>query len=1259
MASASASETPSVGPGEMACPDPSVHQHQHKLSEQASTAALYVTNPARQHQAGRDSRSENPLGPDGKLSSKSAATSLRYAKPQDLPSFPSTGGLTADNAGKAALLAKDYKMKELWQPEQSLAGSKAALLAQKKGGKLDLWEASQSKEGLSAAKLAAGSKTTINAYGGVDAESKSKALLAATMSVNKGRSRATSTPQPVHPEYPDSQNATANALGAATASHRASKLGPAGWDAQSNQAARIGNLHKPVRGQFTDNVDYDLDPDDTKHQAALKASAVSMAKGIYQNQNRSKLTDESSNVDLAGAQAAAGRSATSTAAPPDLKQQAMQYISLQDAAHKLAAERLAKIDKDAENARFREYYGYGDDKSKRLSSRMSMRSAGTGRQRKRASSDLGRNYSDDSDDEVQAQRIRTQMAQLSTATGKVDQRKQQDDRAKLMAAAEKRVSARMHTMDEKVLADTGKVPPSLMEDWEAKARERAQKQREDAVQHPGKTHVGGGKFMADADIEAIAAARLKPTLDQLNANAENRRARDEEIRLEREEQEKEKRDEKQKSREEKERVKRIVAEEKASEKARKDEEKARKAEEKRIEKEDKQKSREQKRDTVVVAPTSLDATRADDDENAVEDPAVTKHRSALGRLKERFSKTNKEGEPADNEIGRAETAEVKEERPATAASITAVSGGIPGSTTSGGTATDDGVSPISPADETSVVQPQPIRPHQTERSAVLDHEDPPVPAAMPIASLTVPEHDAPLTAQNTTSDEGTSNGVDRFHPTGVPSVAGVTAAAVPALALNGNEGDVDTSQPASTRPGFGEIGQLSYQEETDAAHLDSRMPDLERHISAIPDSDDSDDEWDSDDERPPRTTGTAAVPSTQAGVAEHDLSKAAIGAGVGAGAGVATGEIGRDSAKAIADRVQAAPVTDETTHSLVSPVEPSVERAVEPTSTVIRSPTTTTTTTTTTTHHQESSAKPAAQNDTAVTTSTDPAETAQSKTSIDEAVAHVANTKFGAVDDKPSATALGTAVSGQPKEAVGPDPKPAKLQKSGGPVEGVGTTVNPSIDAGKLQKDQKQSAAKQEKDGKGFRGFFNKLRNKESKGENKYPDFKSPERGSSKHVSYDSTKAGEKPITTGTTSGIIDTGAEGASATKTADAAPTLANVDTGPTFSPANEPDSPSSFKRGATGLADLDDDSSGAEEEDITRGRTGRSAAGKMGFGSSRTTAKDAAPTDRQNSSTEDETFEEARDHFDESLAPPPAFAGQAKSESPSRGTKFQEQL
>jgi hypothetical protein len=50
------------------CPDPSVHEKDHKLSEAASTAALIATNPDKQ---------KSPLDSDGKLSAASEFCSLK------------------------------------------------------------------------------------------------------------------------------------------------------------------------------------------------------------------------------------------------------------------------------------------------------------------------------------------------------------------------------------------------------------------------------------------------------------------------------------------------------------------------------------------------------------------------------------------------------------------------------------------------------------------------------------------------------------------------------------------------------------------------------------------------------------------------------------------------------------------------------------------------------------------------------------------------------------------------------------------------------------------------------------------------------------------------------------------------------------------------------------------------------------------------------------------------------------------------------
>ncbi|KAK3065913.1 Eisosome assembly protein, partial [Teratosphaeriaceae sp. CCFEE 6253] len=103
----------------------------------------------------------------------------------------------------------------------------------------------------------------------------------------------------------------------------------------------------------------------------------------------------------------------------------------------------------------------------------------------------------------------------------------------------------------------------------------------------------------------------------------------------------------------------------------------------------------------------------------------------------------------------------------------------------------------------------------------------------------------------------------------------------------------------------------------------------------------------------------------------------------------------------------------------------------------------------------------------------------------------------------------------------------------------------------------------------------------------------------------------------------------------------------------------SPSSFRRRSRELDDLSSvSSSGAEEEDLARGREARGAgAGKLSLMQKLgLTSKGKA---RETEEDEDEQFEEARDHFDEALAPPPAFAGQAKSASPVRGTRFKEDV
>nr|POF03040.1 hypothetical protein CFP56_70043 [Quercus suber] len=1200
--------------GEIPCPDPSVHTHAkgQNLSEAASTAALYVTNPERQV-AERQVVRENPLGDDGKLSSKSAATSLKYAKATELPSFPSTG-LSADSAGKAAMLAKDYKMKDLWQPEASQAGSRAALLAHRDGGKLDLWQHTPSAAGNSAATMAMKNKGLSPQLDyGYTADGKSRALLAATLSVNQGRKRAGSTPTPAPPAYPDSKNSAANALSAATASHRAgSKTATDGWNSEANQAARVQNL-KAGKEWFGDRPPVDIDPDDTKHQAALHASAKSMAKQMYDYQNQ-KAAAQDVTSGTAGAQAAHANQTPQE--QKDVKQEALKYIHLQDAAHKLAQERLAKVDKNMEAARYREYYGYGGEQAqqsspRRQANRLSMR----GRQRNRAMSEGGSTL-DDSDDEEQARRIRTQMSQLSSGVNTVDEKKRSNDRAKLMAAAEKRVHDRMHDMDERVFQDTGKVPPAMMEEWENKARKRAQEEREQQAQNPGKTHIGGGKFIDTSEIEAIAAARLKPTLDQITDTAEKKRARDEEIRAEKEQQELVKRQEKAEKKQEKDEQKRTRDEEKAVAKQQKEEAKARKDEEKRIAQENKRKSHDVKRDEVAGA---AGYTAEHDTEPTSK---ADKRTSTLGRIASKLRRKNKTENDTDTEQ------KTVDSRPATAIRSSIHETAEPTETTNGN-----------------------VAPAIAVGTAVVSTEV--------VGDASVQKHDAAVVAPPPAIIEPEASEEDELYDTH-KEMRPVTQT------MTGHSGDHTGAVPVTG--------------------LSTARPDLERHISTIETSDEDDgDEWDEDDvlDDDDDDVVTRSQPNVTVGTFSHN-------------------ELSPDQAQMAYSQL----ATDDEHHqhaaarSVQTPVTlpPSVESTTNRTAIASDSsqiePRTTSNITSDSTGPAPHTIGP---HTTDIANLLDPRVQPNpevQKVAIRENNVANAETVHEHGDDGPAPHTIGPHASDlanivdprvQPepelqKEAIRednatnaetvhehgdggpaphtigphssdlanivdpraqPEPELMKEHSTTGPHKSdTLNKLDPNVTSESASKDgqtanttaqlnpatatssrhSKLEADDQPEKKGGLRGFLGKLRNKSSRSDNKLSKTSAEDKATSGSAARTNT--------------VTTTSSESAGA-------PRLSALDGTPS----------ASFS---------DAVSSSLDEDELTRGRAGRVAAPLTTSGH----ATDAEhPLSSVSTSNDEDTFEEARDHFDESLAPPAAFAGQSKdlreSGSPVRGTKFVEEL
>jgi hypothetical protein len=109
-----------------------------------------------------------------------------------------------------------------------------------------------------------------------------------------------------------------------------------------------------------------------------------------------------------------------------------------------------------------------------------------------------------------------------------------------------------------------------------------------------------------------------------------------------------------------------------------------------------------------------------------------------------------------------------------------------------------------------------------------------------------------------------------------------------------------------------------------------------------------------------------------------------------------------------------------------------------------------------------------------------------------------------------------------------------------------------------------------------------------------------------------------------------------------------------------ASAEDSPTRGRKKSADLSSLSSASSGLVEDDFVEGRTGRMARAEKGtgLGAPITTTQKTRKGVRSDDDDSDQ-FEEARDHFDEGLAPKPNFAGQAKSASPARETKFHEEV
>lgn len=479
---------------------------------------------------------------------------LKYANPEALPSYPSLG-LSKDDAAagaaaslgwanarpvslwspekdpsaqRAATLANGDTMPATWLPDRNSPGSKAAAVLAAKNASRPANRASMpvSAWGSSAATQAfAASAASGSGGGGRGVEprepmrtlERQKSLRAARQAVaGSGRPRSTSSPQ----TYPDSANAATNALSAATIAHRPN----INIEMEAGGALPITTMGREM---YTSNPPVKPQVDEKNRDAVLHASAVAMAKKMYAQQQTA--IDKAKQVqDQHDAASSRPKSSGAGVVP-----QPMPFTNLQEAAYKLAQERLARLQEEHQRNRgIAEYYGT----SPTAPSTPSRRLTKLGKLRRRASSDGDMTTSLAQDDRQQSKHIRKQMSLFSTRLGEVDEAKRARDREALMNAAKRNVKATMDSMDEKMLQETGRGMPAKLNEWELKAHAAAQARSDArlAGDMAGKVDLGAGAYMDRDKVDEIAAKRVQPVLDEINEKAELERQRIAALRAEQE-----------------------------------------------------------------------------------------------------------------------------------------------------------------------------------------------------------------------------------------------------------------------------------------------------------------------------------------------------------------------------------------------------------------------------------------------------------------------------------------------------------------------------------------------------------------------------------------------------------------------------------------------------------------------------------------------------------------------------------------------------
>ena len=418
------------------------------------------------------------------------------------------GRLTA--AEKAAFSVKDFTPPEIPQSSSkySAEGLGAAILAVR-----------EQKKASSQPPIRTAHKHNVS----VSDDNQHKALQAATGAF-ASRQRSGSAPLSSLATV-DSPTYDLSALSAAGATHKnkPDEEGPLDHLDSSMEASRIRHISGPNAQLYTSAPPVSLEVEELNRRNSLRAAALSMAKDMY-GISASKTEQGSVDPALVAAQTGSARLQARRTISGTEGNTARRALTLQDAAQKRAAEKLARMQTGPKELQM--YYGTAPQPTR---SRLTTR-------RKRRSSDADATQVD----AEQSRRIHKQMTSLRTKVNEVDE-KRTKDREMLMEAARRNVDATIQGMEMKMYLNTGRAPLSLQKEWDDAARERVRQEAEAASVSTGNGHghnrinLGGQQYMEMADIEAVARSRVQPTLDEIDDQVERRRAKELEARLDAEE----------------------------------------------------------------------------------------------------------------------------------------------------------------------------------------------------------------------------------------------------------------------------------------------------------------------------------------------------------------------------------------------------------------------------------------------------------------------------------------------------------------------------------------------------------------------------------------------------------------------------------------------------------------------------------------------------------------------------------------------------